>query len=534
MSRRQVCNLLSIEGTDRDLRVFSADEILGTGVLPSDDGASLVYGWSPSAAHCGLVTRLTAGVVTGISAQPDTRCDFVWSEASSSLSPELPGLKLELPRAIGFQTFRPASLASDGSLQVLATFGAEPWFLRVRVAERTLYLLGIAEVPRAEMPVTSAETELPLVSAAVAMLTYARRYYPARSWFPGGVYANFVIDDPLLRPTYGCLRHEALARQAAALGVAATIAFIPWNARRSDPGTIELYKRNGAISICVHGNEHTDDEFCGSDLDDLTRNSVAAIQGMRLHEQLTGLPFEPVMVFAKGRFSALSLQALAKAGFLAAANSTYLADDHEGRVRLGHLLEPAVSCYGPVALFRRRGPAYLDRFRYDSILGRPLLLVEHHAYFRDGGAGFERAIRATQQIQPAAQWLPLGEIVAKTHLVRSPKPSLREVRFYSRRLRIALEAGCDYHFSKAETHHGPGVHSVTVNGQLIPYSMAGDVLRFDVPASSRPRSAEVKIGHTGGLNADVRLEHSFGRQFVVAARRYLSEFRDNHIVPLAR
>jgi len=534
MSRRQVCSLLGIHGIDRDLGVFSADEILGIGALPCDsNGPSLVYGWTPNPAHCALVARLTTGAITGISAPSDTGSDFVWSDVSSSLSRELPGFKLELPRAVGFQTFTTASPA-DGSTQVLATFGARPWFVRVRVAGRTLYLLGIAEVPSAEMPVTSAETELPLVSAAVAMLTYVRRYYPARSWFPGGVYANFVIDDPLLRPTYGCLRHEALARQAAALGGAATIAFIPWNARRSERSTIELYKRSGAISICVHGNEHTDGEFCGSDLDDLTRKSVAAMRGMRLHEQVTGLPFEPVMVFAKGRFSGLSLQALGRAGFLAAANSTYLADDHQARVRLGHLLEPAVSSYGPVALFRRRGPAYLDRFRYDAILGRPLLLVEHHAYFRDGGVGFERAIRATQQIQPAAQWLPLGQIVTKTHLVRAPQPSLREVRFYSRRLQIALEPGCDYHFSKAETHHGPGVHSVTVNGRLVPHSIAGDVLRFEVPASSQPRSAEVKIDHTGGLNADVTLERSFGRQFVVAARRYLSEFRDNHIVPLAR
>jgi hypothetical protein len=250
------------------------------------------------------------------------------------------------------------------------------------------------------------------------------------------------------------------------------------------------------------------------------------MDAMRLHHDLTGVAFEPVMVFPQGKFSSPSIEVLANAGFLAATNSSFLATDTREAVQLKHLLEPVVTAYGSLPLLRRRSPASSIRFRYDFVLGKPLLLVEHHEYFSDHGEAFRRVVEEVRNIAPVMQWVPLGDIARRVHLLRAPRPGHWEVRFYCRQFRLrVLESGA-YEFTKREG--SAEIVAVRVNGRPIPFVLEQGTLRFCANLECSHRDVDVVVETRPQAQARQRRRGRVAR-FSVAARRYLSEGRDNYI-----
>jgi len=276
----------------------------------------------------------------------------------------------------------------------------------------------------------------------------------------------------------------------------------------------------------VHGYEHIDNEFSTSDVEDLYWRAERAMDAMRRHHDLTGVGFEPVMVFPQGKFSSGAIGALARAGFLAAANSTFLATDANGVVRLKDLLEPAVTAYGSVPLFRRRAPQYANRFRYDLIIGKPLLLVAHHEYFRDQGEAFRQVLNQVRAMAPRARWVPLGEIARTVHLVRTPRQGHAEVRFYCRQFRFRVAESARYAFTKREDP--ADVQAVTVNGVPVDFDFDHDTLRFYANLERSDRDVEVVVQSRQHASAP-RPSRGRSTRLAVAARRYVSEGRDNYI-----
>ena len=131
--------------------------------------------------------------------------------------------------------------------------------------------------------------------------------------------ACLVIDDPLLKPRYGCLDYRKLLEAMKEHNFFTEIAFIPWNYKRSDAKTVKLLADNpDYFGICIHGCNHTYNEFGGSNYKELSNLSATAMWRMEQHKRLTGLSYDPVMVFPQGLFSSVAMLALKKQGFLAA------------------------------------------------------------------------------------------------------------------------------------------------------------------------------------------------------------------------
>lgn len=196
--------------------------------------------------------------------------------------------------------------------------------------------------------------------------------------------ACLIIDDPLLKPTYGCLDYKKLLREMKEHNFFTEIAFIPWNYRRSDPKTVRLFADNPEhFGICVHGCNHTSDEFSGGDYSMLSALSSAALWRMDEHKRLTGLPYDPIMVFPKGRFSSVAMLALKAQGYCSAFNSTLRATDRDGLPATEYQL-PATKVYHDFPLFLRRYPKNKTDFLQDFNSGRPIVIVEHHSAFKGG------------------------------------------------------------------------------------------------------------------------------------------------------
>lgn len=193
--------------------------------------------------------------------------------------------------------------------------------------------------------------------------------------------ACLIIDDPLLIPRYGRLDYERLLAEMREHNFFTEIAFIPWNYRRSDPSTIRLFKDNpDYYSICIHGCDHTGNEFGISDPEELDILAHTAIWRMDRHTALTGLNYDPVIVFPQGRFSTTAIKTLKDSGFQAAFNTHIEAVGDT----LPPLKEPASTCYHGFPVFLRRYPKDRKLFVEDIENGRPILIVEHPGAFKKG------------------------------------------------------------------------------------------------------------------------------------------------------
>jgi hypothetical protein len=203
---------------------------------------------------------------------------------------------------------------------------------------------------------------------------------------PSETLACLIIDDPLLRPRYGCLDYEKLLEEMRAHNFFTEIAFIPWNYKRSDPKTIRLLANNpDYYALCVHGCDHTDNEFGRTDYQELCALSSTALWRMEEHKRLAGLPYDPIMVFPQGHFSSVAMQALRDQGYLAAFNSGLRATDGDEPPAIEYQ-RPATAMYHGLPLFLRRYPKDRSQFVQDIAAGRPILIVEHHGAFRNGYA----------------------------------------------------------------------------------------------------------------------------------------------------
>jgi hypothetical protein len=197
-------------------------------------------------------------------------------------------------------------------------------------------------------------------------------------------YACLIIDDPLLSPQYGCLDYEKLLEEMKAHSFFTEIAFIPWNYKRSDPKTVSLFVNNSDFyAICVHGCNHSRKEFGGVNYQELSALSSTALWRMEQHKMLTGLSYDPVIVFPQGLFSSVAMKALKDQGYFAAFNTTIQATDTEESSAIEYQ-PPATVMFHDLPLFLRRYPKDKARFVDDLAAGRPILIVEHHCAFKNG------------------------------------------------------------------------------------------------------------------------------------------------------
>ncbi len=197
--------------------------------------------------------------------------------------------------------------------------------------------------------------------------------------------ACLIIDDPLLKPSYGCIDFTELLRVMKIHNFFTEIAFIPWNYKRSDPSTVKLFADNpDYFALCIHGCNHTRNEFGQNNYDTLKELSQTALWRMEQHKKLTGLPYDPVIVFPQGLFTSTAMKVLKELGYLAAFNSDLKALDLVEPIPEKEYLTPATLMYHDFPLFLRHYPDHKSKFQEDIKNGRPIVIVEHHTAFKNG------------------------------------------------------------------------------------------------------------------------------------------------------
>jgi hypothetical protein len=318
----------------------------------------------------------------------------------------------------------------------------------------------------------------------------------------------------------------------------ATIGFVPWNYDRSSPRVVALLRDNPAhYSLALHGNNHDRYEFFRylaqpgdlqrpKSLDQQAHNIRQALARMAAFHELTGLPFDRVMVFPHGVCPAPTFRVLKQQGFWATSNYS--------NVPLGELpsADPAVALRSANAdwdAFLALRRAYPEKYpeealAIDLFLGNPALFMTHQDLFFAGIDAFTTYARRVNLRQPAVQWLGLGEITRLIHLVRWRDDRHCEVRLLSRHARLTnpRSTSAEFHLEKFEPDTG-SIERVTLDGRDTAWqALAGKVqLILTLPPGA---SGLLEIHYRApDAEAPVDIRRSGFRHRVL---RLIADFRD--------
>ena len=283
------------------------------------------------------------------------------------------------------------------------------------------------------------------------------------------------------------------------------------------------------LFLCVHGCDHTDAEFATADVESLRGKAQLALERMRAHRKLSGVPFDDVMVFPQGRYSAEAVTALKAAGYLAGVNGAVCPSTMPEALALRELLEVAVTRFAEFPLFGRRYPRDLAEFAFDLFMGKPALAVEHHGYFRNGYAPLETFVEGLNALEERLEWTNLATICSEACLTKVAATGEVHVRFYTSRFSLR-NSGTEtrrYVLFQRQTHDGP-LPSVTVDGCEWDCEREGDLLKICLSLGPG-QSAAVRViadeAYSAGLSPRLTQTHNMR----VRIRRLLCEFRDNYV-----
>jgi hypothetical protein len=411
----------------------------------------------------------------------------------------------------------------------LISINGAPSFLRLSRANCTLYILATDSVLDIDKPALQQWDYKDHFLQFIPFLMFIRLIFRDRCWHNNHLYASFVIDDPLLRPRYGFLEYDSLLKSMDLNEFVTTVAFIPYNFRRSDADLARrLSERKDRIRICIHGCNHTGSEFGITDVSALNRLAKQATRRMFMHESLTGLEFDNVMVFPQGVFSSRATEVLKANGYLAAINTTPFSVDHRGDLRVSDLLDLAVMTHSCFPVFTRRYPRNVIDFAFDMFFGKPAVVVEHHDFLKGGYDRMSSFVRSMNGLCGTLKWAGVQHIVENSYLENTRADGTSQIRIYAGSCRIhnTSDRINRYLVMKRECGNVP-IDSVTIDGKKTDFELNNGMVTISTELP--PRSAIQLTIKYEDCYPQIHGDESRTALFRVWLRRRLSEFRDNRV-----
>jgi hypothetical protein len=487
----------------------------------------LVYGFEPTPQHTQLLSKLTGHGLEAVAELSSAETEFHIEPNTRDICGHFSGLTFGKARSEYDAVF--VEGADARRCKTLIRVGKRPFLVSTQNRNCEMMLLACGQIADVDETLPAGTSMVAFFSRLAPALMYLRAAGGNRCWQNDTPRACLILDDPLLQEQYGFLNYEKLLDLMERKHCSTSIAFIPWNYRRSEPRTVELFKRaNNRYSLCVHGCDHTGAEFGATDGQFLLEQSHRALHRMQRHGDITGLGFDKVMVFPQGHFSTAAVAALKSSGYLAAVNSTpYPVDSKNGKLRLKDLMEPAITRFSGFPLFVRRYPDNLPALAFDLFLGRPALLVEHHGFFRNGYDALAEVVEKLNTMEPRLEWMNLSTLCASACLKRQTENGEILVRFYTKEFTIRndSEVARKYSLIRPGVADDP-VAEIRVNGSPVEFKQEEGIVNAPISLAAG-ETANVRVSRRTPDTEFIWKEKA--GQTTVFLRRVLSEFRDNHV-----
>jgi hypothetical protein len=423
-------------------------------------------------------------------------------------------------------------LSSAESAQVVMMIDKSPTFVRVNLGKTSVFV-WVTNVVFDVLQPLAAEIEFEQVADEyIPAIIFLRFAFGERCWHNPRPGAGIVIDDPLLRKSYGFIKFPQLLESARRHKYHITLAFIPWNHWRSRAKEVQMFlKYSDCFSVCAHGCDHTKNEFRSTDYEELVGRNFLARQRMERHRERTGLESDPLMVCPQEQYSLEAMRAFADSRrFVALVCTACMPRNlNSPQITGADLLLPAQDSFYGFPVFKRHYWNGMGAFAMALFLGKPAILVEHHEFFRDGSAGTEEFVRQLAELRHDLKWKSLMQTITRTHARRRLSAGRWEVRFFTDTFEFehGLEEPTKYRFLRRipETTF---INRVLVGAKEIPFVRENGFLIFEMN-TDRPRTFPVQV-EVAPVEPTKPYSSGVKYQACVALRRWLSELRDNTIV----
>ena len=365
----------------------------------------------------------------------------------------------------------------------------------------------------------------------VPLIFYLKWAFRDAGWDRGETNACLIVDDPPLKRRYGFLDFSEALDLMDRHNFTTTIAFIPWNWRRTHPGTVNLFRsRPERLSLVVHGCDHTASEFAIRSPALLNRKIRTSRQRMERFERRASIKADRVMVFPQGEFSPETGRALKLNGFIAAVNTEVApAERAANETTISDLWSLAIMRYGTFPIFTRHYFSHgIENFAFEALLGKPCLIAAHHDVYRDHGRDLAEFVEHLNSLKWNLVWRPLGETLRRSFSGRFLDDGTSVIRMFASSLVVD---NSDAEPRKAlilkEENDPDCVEAVRVNEAPAEFTVEDGYLRVWL---TMPPGETARISLIYRNDFEVLPNRDSSRTHIkVAAKRYLSEFRDNYL-----
>ena len=317
---------------------------------------------------------------------------------------------------------------------------------------------------------------------------------------------------------------------------ATTIAFIPWNWRRSAPETVALFTENpNYYSISVHGCNHTGAEFGGCNRELLFEKSQRALLLMELHERETGIHHDRVMVFPHGVFSEEAMAAIKRTDFLATASSEVSSKGNVPTpVTVAEVWDVALMRYSECALFSRRSlPDGIENLAFDLLLGKPASIIIHHDECDDNYRRVTDLVDRINALPIELQWCSLGDAVRRSCRQRLSSPGVVEVEMYGTELILENPWREEMRFNLTRLESDPQViRTLTADSQPLDWTVRDNRIAFSIQLRAGEKVA-IRLRYYP-LKEAIPAEDRVSVRTRTLLRRYICEARDNYLARFRR
>lgn len=494
----------------------------------ADKGSTLFLTGIEATTDCvQTIAHLIPGIVESVRPVRNHETAYDIARVPSSGMPQFAGLTFGSVDREADAVF--ALQPGAGGVTELIAIEGQPCYIRVERGSAIHFLVACSRVLDIDAPAEHVQL-IERFLRFVPFLAYLRLTFGTRCWHNEAPAACFIVDDPLLRRRYGFLDFADIESHMAGSRFSMNIAFIPWNCRRSDLRVAEKFKRTDRrFSISIHGCDHTEGEFGVTDEKWLRSQSRRALSRMDVHQELTGIRHNRVMVFPQGVFSKASLKALAEERFVAAVNSTiYAVDAEPNEVTFRDLMEMAMVRFGGTPLFLRQYAERREKIALDLFLGRPVLLVEHHGFFKRGYGDVQRCTAFINEIAPDITWTDLEELCSSAYVVRESPSEDLYVRAFGSVLRLKNRRDQRSRFMVSNVGVPTDLASVTWNGRAIDFAEHVSGVRCEVVLDSGEQGVLCFHRPADGVHREAVTPPARDR-FKAFSRRLLCEIRDNYL-----
>jgi hypothetical protein len=466
--------------------------------------------------------------------------DHLSFSSMRGLNHELAGLDLRLAASFNCAFAITGRTGLEPVISVLRNGSTLPVFVRAVEGSQEIFVAA---------GWTSREQEehafafLSKFAATVVPLVFVKHAAGAYGWHSVSRYANLTVDDPWLVEPYGFLNYRRLLGEMKAHRFHTTIAFIPWNYDRSRGEVVSLFLQHpDNYSIAIHGNNHDHREFGAYEyksFEDQRFNIRQALARMERFKELTGIPYDRVMVFPHGISPAATLRSLKTYGFVGTVNAINVPLEQEHPIGLAAPLRSTTLYENFPSTARYTAEYSFSEYPHDfsvpkeliavnAFLGNPILLYGHHGMFAAGIQAFNETADFVNSIEPAVEWKSLGYILARSYLrrLRLADESALDVLTDSSITCLENENGRErtFHVRKAEDGD-PGIKAVMVDGKAQPFDTVDGLLTTRVSVDTG-RTACLEVHYISDDTHPVQLSKLSKRVWVL---RTISDWRDRYL-----